>query len=162
MLDPEKGDISNKQDIPEDIDGPIQHPGVSTTTDSEIEAATSDSALDKELGDNKRPGSSGTDNTSIHSHTSTEIEVVPDVAADSIPAQHVRSRSSTRARAAVAVPRSKRRGLLARFTLLPEVESPYAYRNGTKWFITFQVAMAAAAAPMGSSILLRKHFSSSL
>ncbi|KUJ11958.1 MFS multidrug transporter-like protein [Mollisia scopiformis] len=68
--------------------------------------------------------------------------------------QRTRSRSSSFSPEPVVVPRSKRRGLLARFTLIPEVEEPYDYKRSTKWFITFQVAIAAAAAPMGSAILL--------
>ena len=56
----------------------------------------------------------------------------------------------------VKVPRSQRRGLLGRFTIVAEVENPYDYNNRLKWFITFMVALAAAAAPMGSSIFFRK------
>lgn len=56
----------------------------------------------------------------------------------------------------IPVPRSKRRGLFAQFTLLAEVENPKAYPRRTKWFITFIVAVAAAAAPMGSSIFFRR------
>lgn len=52
------------------------------------------------------------------------------------------------------VPRHLRRGLLARFSLVPEVTQPYHYPNRTKWLITFTVACAAAAAPMGSAIIL--------
>jgi hypothetical protein len=37
------------------------------------------------------------------------------------------------------------------------VQNPYDYKRSIKWFITFQVAIAAAAAPMGSAIILRKH-----
>jgi hypothetical protein len=59
-------------------------------------------------------------------------------------------------RDAVEVPRSQRRGLLGRFTLIAEVQDPYDYSNNLKWFITFIVAFAAAAAPMGSSIFFRK------
>lgn len=58
--------------------------------------------------------------------------------------------------APIPVPRSKRRGLFAQFTLLAEVENPKTYPRRTKWFITFIVAVAAAAAPMGSSIFFRK------
>ena len=54
------------------------------------------------------------------------------------------------------VPRSDRRGLLARFAIIPEVQVPYEYNNGTKWAITAIVALAAAAAPMGSGILYRE------
>ncbi|KAE9966666.1 hypothetical protein BLS_006876 [Venturia inaequalis] len=52
------------------------------------------------------------------------------------------------------VPRHLRRGLLSRFTLVPEVTQPYHYPNRTKWLITFTVALAAAAAPMGSAIIM--------
>jgi multidrug resistance protein len=52
------------------------------------------------------------------------------------------------------VPRHLRRGLLSRFTLVPEVTQPYHYPNRTKWLITFTVACAAAAAPMGSAIIM--------
>jgi hypothetical protein len=58
-------------------------------------------------------------------------------------------------RDAIKVPRSQRRGLLGRFTLVAEVQDPYDYSNRLKWFITFIVAFAAAAAPMGSSIFFR-------
>lgn len=159
MLDPEKGDISDQQHVPQDIDGPIEHPGVSTTSDSEAQDEKSNSALDKEFGDSKRHGSLGSDDTSIHSHTSTEVEIdaILESVNNDIPAQQTLSRSSSRIPVAVPVPRSKRRGLLARLTVIPEVDNPYGYKNGTKWFITFQVAIAAAAAPMGSAILLRKY-----
>lgn len=54
------------------------------------------------------------------------------------------------------VPRSKRRGLLGRFAIIPEVERPYDYGNGTKWAITAITALAGAAAPMGSTIFYRR------
>ncbi|KAH7082810.1 major facilitator superfamily domain-containing protein [Paraphoma chrysanthemicola] len=55
---------------------------------------------------------------------------------------------------AVLTPRAQRRGLLARFTLIPEVENPYHYTRKTKWFLTFIVAFCAMAAPMGSAIVM--------
>jgi len=55
---------------------------------------------------------------------------------------------------AVIVPRSQRRGLLARFALIPEVENPVHYARKTKWFITFIVAFCAMAGPMGSAIVM--------
>lgn len=39
--------------------------------------------------------------------------------------------------------------------MLSEVEEPKDYPRKTKWTITFIVALAGAAAPMGSGILLR-------
>ena len=56
----------------------------------------------------------------------------------------------------VEVPRSLRRGLFGRFTLLAEITEPKHYSRGVKWWITFIVALAAIAAPMGSAIILRK------
>ena len=56
----------------------------------------------------------------------------------------------------VKVPRSKRRGLLGQFTILAEVEQPKNYPRRIKWFITFIVALAAIAAPLGTTIFFRK------
>lgn len=53
----------------------------------------------------------------------------------------------------VKVPRSKRRGLFGRFAILAEVEEPKHYSRTTKWYITFVVALAAVAAPLGSTII---------
>lgn len=53
----------------------------------------------------------------------------------------------------VKVPRSQRRGLFGRFSILAEVEEPKHYPRKTKWYITFVVALAAMAAPMGSAII---------
>ena len=58
--------------------------------------------------------------------------------------------------APMKVSRSMRRGLLGRFTILAEVEEPKHYPNHTKWFITFVVAVTAAAAPLGSAIFFRR------
>jgi len=57
-------------------------------------------------------------------------------------------------RQAVKVPRSERRGLLARLSVIAEVSDPYDYTRKMKWTITFIVAVAGAAAPMGSSLIL--------
>ncbi|KAG9588519.1 MFS general substrate transporter, partial [Aureobasidium melanogenum] len=54
----------------------------------------------------------------------------------------------------IFVPKSQRRGLLARVAVLAEVENPKHYARRTKWLITFVVAVAGAAAPMGSAIIL--------
>ncbi|KAF1931333.1 MFS general substrate transporter [Didymella exigua CBS 183.55] len=55
---------------------------------------------------------------------------------------------------AVVVLKSERRGLLARFALLPEVENPYHYSRKTKWLLTFIIAFCAMAGPMGSAIVM--------
>ena len=57
--------------------------------------------------------------------------------------------------APVKVPHSKRRGLFGRFTIVAEVEEPKHYPRRTKWFITFVIALAAVAAPLGSAIIFR-------
>ena len=64
------------------------------------------------------------------------------------------SRTTTVTPDAVLVPSNQRRGLLARFALIPEVENPEHYANKTKWFLTFIVAFCAMAAPMGSAIVM--------
>ena len=55
----------------------------------------------------------------------------------------------------IKVPRSQRRGLFGRFTILAEVEEPKHYPRKVKWYITFVVALAAMAAPLGSAIIFR-------
>jgi multidrug resistance protein len=52
------------------------------------------------------------------------------------------------------VPRHLRRGLLARFALISETTEPTRYPRRTKWIITLVVAVAAAAAPTGSAIIM--------
>lgn len=66
--------------------------------------------------------------------------------------------SSVQSRPVSIVPRSRRRGLFGRFTIIPEVERPQEYANSTKWLITGIVALAGAAAPMGSAIFFRMYF----
>ncbi|KAF4974756.1 hypothetical protein FZEAL_8373 [Fusarium zealandicum] len=61
--------------------------------------------------------------------------------------------SSTRSRALSVVPRSKRRGLFGSLTLIPEIAYPPDYKNSTKWGLTFIVALATAAAPLGSTVV---------
>ncbi|KAK5127178.1 hypothetical protein LTR85_008539 [Meristemomyces frigidus] len=67
-----------------------------------------------------------------------------------------RAQSSTRSvrRQAVKVPRAERRGLFARLSTIAEVTDPYDYSRRMKWTVTFIVALAGAAAPMGSSLVL--------
>jgi len=79
---------------------------------------------------------------------------VPDPKDDRRPQQD--RRVSTFAKTATVVPRSQRRGLFGRFSIIPEIESPYEYTRKTKWIITAIVALAAAASPMGSGIFYRK------
>ena len=64
--------------------------------------------------------------------------------------------SSARSRPRVVIPRSKQRGLFARFTVIPELEDPYTYANRTKWCITAVVAVAGGVGPLGSGIFYRR------
>ncbi|OQE10357.1 hypothetical protein PENVUL_c004G07436 [Penicillium vulpinum] len=52
----------------------------------------------------------------------------------------------------VVVPRSERRGLLGRFSLVPEITNPRDYGNGIKWAMTVVVSFAAITSSTGSSI----------
>ncbi|CAG8953967.1 hypothetical protein HYFRA_00009066 [Hymenoscyphus fraxineus] len=65
-----------------------------------------------------------------------------------------RDLTPTQSQALSVISRSKRRGLFGRFTIVPEVENPYEYKRSTKWGITLVIALAAAAAPLGSAIFL--------
>ena len=56
----------------------------------------------------------------------------------------------------IVVPRMKRRGLFGQITFLAEIENSKTFPRRTKWFITFIVGLAGAAAPMGSSIFYRR------
>lgn len=156
MHDPEKDSDSHLRNVPQDIDHPLEYLDDSTEKDNPI------SSVDKDLNDeNKKASQSQLGNiTNTPSSSSLTIEAIPQPDNETIPAHRIKSRSSSVRQEAVLVPRAKRRGLLARFALIPEVERPYDYKRGTKWFITFQVAIAAAAAPIGSAILLREleHF----
>ncbi|KAF2215927.1 hypothetical protein CERZMDRAFT_35084 [Cercospora zeae-maydis SCOH1-5] len=69
---------------------------------------------------------------------------------------HSRAHSSIRSatREAVKVPKSDRRGLLARFCVFEEVTNAQDFSRRKKWTITATVALAGAAAPVGSAIIL--------
>ena len=54
------------------------------------------------------------------------------------------------------IPRSDRRGLLGRFTIIPEATDAYKYPSSTKWIMTSLVAMAGVTSSTGSSIFFRE------
>lgn len=62
--------------------------------------------------------------------------------------------TTSKAPEVVQVPRTERAGLLASLSLLYEAQEPRHYPRKYKWLVTFWVALAAAAAPMGSAIIL--------
>lgn len=94
--------------------------------------------------------------TSSRATTSTEHYTRDDVKTPTEKAQRpvMLTRTTSVIPDAVVVPRAQRRGLLARFTLIPEVENPTHYARKTKWFLTFIIAFCAMAAPMGSAIVM--------
>lgn len=140
MSDGETADTEVNSHLPPDYGGSVEHPGVSTSPGVEEE---------KEL-----EATGGRD--SIHSdHSHTSHESIENVQQERQPTQRSKSRaSSVRSRPLSIVPRNKRRGLLGKLALLPEVDRPYDYKRSTKWLITLIIALAAAAGPMGSSIFL--------
>ncbi|KAH0845761.1 Major Facilitator Superfamily protein [Fonsecaea pedrosoi] len=89
---------------------------------------------------------------SIHSDHSGHSTVV--IQHDVEIGQAALTRTITPKRPVVKVPRSERRGLFARFCVMAEVTEPTDYSNSIKWFITFVVAITAAAAPVASAIIL--------
>lgn len=134
---------------PEKAGEEISQEGAVHGSDTSIEAGHETKREDSEI-------------DSLHSRSSSDtISPVEDVRQDALQSSKSNA-SSTRSRPLLIVPRAKRRGLLGRFAIIPEVENTYDYTNKTKWLITFIVALAAAAAPMGSSIFYRRHPSSIL
>lgn len=104
------------------------------------------------LADPKKKGAQGPDQDDQDDEANNAAATAP---------APVSSRTPSRASAAPSrpltiVPVAKRRGIFARFCLVPEVERPYDYSNKTKWTITLIVALAAAVGPLGSNLLYRK------
>lgn len=155
-LDPEKGCSRGG--------GPSSHPQDLPSQDPEHHEP-------HHMGPSSVSDDSGTEHDHDHHHDHQDVDTHPKVTQGGIaPAGDVpmvtedvsglnrtTSRSSsTRPGPLVIVPRHKRRGLFARFAIVPEVEQPYDYKNSTKWGITLTVSIATAAAPLGSSIFYRK------
>lgn len=105
-----------------------------------------------ELGPSGSIHESDEDTISVHSHASTAPTVPQDEKNIARPVALTRTTSVTPE--AVVVPHSQRRGLLARFALIPEVQDPYHYSQKTKWLLTFIIAVCAMAGPMGSAIVM--------
>jgi hypothetical protein len=135
VVDLEKADLAASNRIQHEPHEAIQHPAISTVKDGEQECAESD-------------------NISTHSHSSiASITPAPEQGEQ----QRSKSRTpSSRSRISTIIPRSKRRGLFGRFTIVPEIENSKEHKRSIKWFITALIALAAATAPMGSAIFLRK------
>jgi hypothetical protein len=108
---------------------------------------------DEETSEAHRAGHSESEDEGDHDHDhDREQEHDPD-------GEPVRPRSSRASsifsRSRSVIPRAERRGILGRLAIIPEIERPFDYKNKTKWAITAIIALAAAAAPMGSGIFYR-------
>ncbi|KAI1859189.1 uncharacterized protein JN550_012202 [Neoarthrinium moseri] len=145
--------VANKEEMPDSIKGPDEKPqhevidasgGRDSSTEDKEKLAMKDVA-EKSIEAAPEPPPPVEEDA-----TDEDEEAGQDAPAD---AGRTASRaSSTRSRALSIVPRAKRRGLFAQLALLPEVDRPYDYSNKVKWTITTFVAIAGAAAPMGSAI----------
>lgn len=91
-----------------------------------------------------------------HSRNSVETIAIVEVGEGGEEPQKFKSNASSVLGPLIVVPRNKRRGLLGRFTIIPEVENPQLYERKTKWTLTLFVALAAAGGPLGSAIFMRK------
>ncbi|KAI1667289.1 Major facilitator superfamily domain general substrate transporter [Pyrenophora tritici-repentis] len=99
----------------------------------------------------KKAASASAENNSTQ--TTLDVEQAPQtVSLKASPQAHQNDDSLTEKRHAEPIPRSFRRGLLGRLTIIPEVSNPYAYGNGTKWLMTVIVSMAACTSSFGSSV----------
>lgn len=117
----------------------------------------------------ERPHTADSDSTkSTHTQTESLHEIQPvvtlgeplgNIETKSVHRSRTQSRaSSTRSRALTIIPRSKRRGLLGSLTLVPEVSNPHDYKRSTKWGLVCIIALATAAAPLGSTVVYRTYF----
>lgn len=132
--------------------------------EADLEATQSDSKISKhpshesniEDDESKREQST---EISTHSRSDT-LSIEPDARDEELQAgqEQISRISSAHSRPpAIVVRRGERRGLFANLSIIPEVTRPYDYKNKTKWLITLIVAIAAAAAPLGSAIFFRKY-----
>ena len=96
----------------------------------------------------------------LHSLAASQHSTIADDQSHDIEA--TLERTLTAKKPIVKVPRAERRGLFARFCVVAEVTEPWDYPNNTKWFVTFVIAVAGAAAPIGSSIIFRTYVSQEL
>lgn len=156
-VDPEKGHVRRNSDIERPVSHHTDETGHRSDEDDEDDES-------KEGRLEKRQGETGSSRSSLHDNAIVPAATVGEPSGEGIYACEpncspcrTRSRaSSVRSRPLTIVPKTKRRGLLAKFAIVPEVERPYDYKNSTKWTITAAISLATAAAPMGSSIFYRE------
>lgn len=102
----------------------------------------------------EHPAVSDAQDDASHTQDAASTDTIEGIAAeDDTAGPVVMAPSASSRRSIINIPRSQRRGLFARFAMIPEVEDPYCYyKDSTKWLLTLIIALAAAAAPMGSAI----------
>ena len=131
---------------------------ITKEADLEVGAAPANSEDVLKLGRRGRNDSTSTRSSEDTQRTASDAHdhQLPPHRSRSRPAARSRAQSSTGSvrRDAIKVPKSDRRGLLARFCLFDEVTNSQDLSRKKKWTITAIVALAGAAAPMGSSIVL--------
>lgn len=155
--DPEKGYVRRDSDIERPIS---RHTDLTGHHEDDIEE---DDDKSSSKADSEKDGRAIETSSSLHENAVVSAATVGEPSGEGIyacdqnctPCRSRSRASSVRSRPLTIVPRSKRRGLLGRFALIPEVERPYDYKNSTKWTITAAISLATAAAPMGSSIFYR-------
>ncbi|KPM34309.1 hypothetical protein AK830_g12265 [Neonectria ditissima] len=133
-----------------------------------MKSGNDDEKIDLERDGNRRPSSrpptADSDSTkSNRSQIETIHEIQPvvtlgeplgNIDTKSIRRSRTQSRaSSTHSRPIAVVPRSERRGLLGGLTFVPEIQYPPDYKRSTKWGLVFIIALATAAAPLGSTVV---------
>lgn len=134
--DPEKGSIE-----------PNQHTSYTPSFSKEPRASSSK--------EENEPGRES-DIESTHSRDSIDTIATIEEGEGGEEPQKFKSNASSIPGPLIVVPKEKRRGLLGRFTLIPEVENPQLYERKTKWILTLFVALAAAGGPLGSAIFVRE------
>lgn len=157
--DPEKGHVRRDSDI----ERPVSHHTEDTGHPSDADDDDDEGGPRSKHEHEQAKGVKASDSGSLHDNAIVSAATVGEPSGEGIYACEqgcspcrTRSRaSSIRSRPLTIVPRLKRRGLLGRFAIVPEVERPYDYKNSTKWTITAAISLATAAAPMGSSIFYR-------
>lgn len=154
--DPEKGRVRRSSDV----ERPVSH----HTDETDLHEEEDEVEVSKEEKGHQRTSKrKGSTESSTHENVVVSAATFGEPSGEGIYACdpacspcRTRSRaSSVRSRPLTIVPRTKRRGLLGKIAIIPEVERPYDYKNSTKWTITAAISLATAAAPMGSSIFYR-------
>lgn len=144
------------------------HPDHESLPEVDLSDAESDTGAShhssKEKSHRRHSSTSSNDDDEAEEHHDPEPEgpeglntdiLTPQISTAAARARSHSRASSARSRPLVVVPRGERRGLFARFVVIPEVERPYDYSRRTKWLITLIVALAAAGGPIGSNIMYR-------